>query len=648
MRRLIASKWIFGLLVLVLFALAGAAAVQLMSTLRQRAVQQTALSAETIITLTVERNLHAGDLAPGRQLAAQSVTDMNADVAILAADGDLLGLEIWRLDGTLLYADAMHQVRDQRLPGPELRRVLAESSFTQVMTRSGPNRSAIEVFHTFGAKGGAPAHGIVEVLLPDAAVAGQVRQNLIRLIAVLGLTVVLVLAMLVSLRRRLLRREYEAVHDPLTGLGNRLHLAAAGKELGRGPGQHGSALVLLDLDRFKEINDTLGHAAGDDVLRQLGTVLAAAVRPQDCVVRLGGDEFAVLAAGATDATAGRHVAERIVSAVNQHTWTAHGVAVNVQASAGVAIAPGHGEDIAALLQHADVAMYQAKRSGEGITVYDPARDPHDVRSLSLLSDLRAAIDNDELVLHYQPKQNLVTGAVTSVEALVRWQHPSRGLLAPGAFLPAVEHTGLMQPLTSWVLDNACRQASSWQRAGHDVAVAVNISPRALIDGDLPQHVLGILAANNLAPELLELEITETAIMADADRAGAVLQQLRTMGMRVSIDDFGAGYTSLALLKNLPIDGLKIDRTFVTSMLSDEKDAAVTEAVIDLAHRMGLHVIAEGVETQEVLDQLGRLNCDFAQGYFLCKPLPAAAVEVWLTQHDATCASRRLTAAWRGA
>lgn len=353
------------------------------------------------------------------------------------------------------------------------------------------------------------------------------------------------------------------------------------------------------------------------------------MRLDDLVIRLGGDEFAVLLTDLRDAGSAQKRAEELLSHLQEASFTVDGVDLVVDASIGVALAPQHGTTVADLLQRADVAMYQAKRADRGTSVYDASTDDHTVTQLGMGTELRRALENSEFVLHYQPKLALTDGRITSVEALVRWQHPTRGLLPPGEFLPALERSGLIQPLTRWVLREAVWQAASWRRAGMPLPVAVNINPRSLLEDDLPARVLAILLAAELPAGFLELEITETAVMTDPKRAASVLAQLKAGGIKVSIDDFGAGYTSLAHLRTLPISALKIDRSLISHMLERDEDHAVTEALIDLAHKLGLSVIAEGIETDAVLDRLTLLGCDEAQGYLISRPVPAAALEGWI-------------------
>ena len=454
------------------------------------------------------------------------------------------------------------------------------------------------------------------------------RQHALRLAsfaaAAVGLIALSVFLLLINgYQRRLVR---QALHDSLTGLPNRELFAdrvgqairTADREL------RPAALLLLDLDRFKEVNDTLGHHHGDLLLIQVGQRLGEALREADTVARLGGDEFAVLLPGATAEGAGA-VAGKLRVALQQPLSVA-GVALDLDASIGIAVYPEHGSDAAELLQHADVAMYLCKQAHVGFFVYDPAMDEHSPARLALLGGLRRALDRGELVLHYQPKAELATGQIHGVEALVRWQHPEHGLLAPGEFIPLAERTGLIHPLTHWVLGAALNQAAEWQRASFRLSVAVNISTRSLLDPTFPDQVASQLAARQVSADRLILEITESAVMADPARALEVLGRLHRLGVGLAVDDFGTGYSSMAYLKELPIDELKIDRSFVGQMATSPSDAVIVGSTIDLGHNLGLRVVAEGVETQHAWQELSALGCDLAQGYYLGRPMPAAELE----------------------
>jgi diguanylate cyclase (GGDEF)-like protein len=424
-----------------------------------------------------------------------------------------------------------------------------------------------------------------------------------------------------NFREQLELNAHAALHDALTGLPNRTlfgdRLQQAILRVGRELGQ--PTVLLMDLDRFKEVNDTLGHAAGDSVLRDFAQRLQAAVRKGDTMARLGGDEFAVIVT-ATRPDDLLSVIKRIQAAA-ERPFDVHGLPIGLEVSIGVAEYPEHGEDTETLTRHADIAMYAAKVGRTGYAVYDETTSQPDTGKLTIVTELRRAIENDELVLHYQPKANVSTGEIASVEALVRWQHPVRGLIPPGDFIPLAQQTTLVGPLTMWVLNEALRQCRAWEDDGLVLSVAVNLSPRNLLDAQLPTHLARLLKKWRLTPSRIELEITETAIVSDPFRAKAVLERLGAMGVRLSIDDFGTGYSSLDYLKRLPVNEIKIDRSFVTRMLESEDDGIIVSSTIELARNLGLDVVAEGVEDEETLALLKSLHCDIAQGYLLSRPLP---------------------------
>jgi len=422
----------------------------------------------------------------------------------------------------------------------------------------------------------------------------------------------------------------QARTDDLTGLGNRRLLYAELEEALRARGDGDSvALLILDLDRFKEVNDALGHHIGDQLLRQVGPRLAEQLRADDVLVRLGGDEFAVLLRSA-DGLWAAEVTVRLLAALKA-PFDLEGIGLHVDASVGIAVCPDHATDATTLLQRADVAMYQAKsaRSGWQLYAFQPGEDGRD--RLQTTEDLRAALDEGQFVLHYQPKVDARTGTVVGVEALVRWRHPGQGLLYPDTFLPLAEQTGLMRALTSTVLHTALEQAQAWRQTGLDVSVAVNLSVANLIDTHLPVEVGNLLVTFGLPASALELEITESTLMVDAERSREVLDALRALGVRIAVDDYGTGYSSLAYLQQLAIDELKLDKSFILPMLEDPGAAAIVRTTIDLAHSLGLRLVAEGVETEAHLRELARLGCDLAQGYHLSRPLPADDLTPWLEQ-----------------
>ncbi|MCU1590280.1 MAG: diguanylate cyclase/phosphodiesterase [Frankiales bacterium] len=428
-------------------------------------------------------------------------------------------------------------------------------------------------------------------------------------------------------------RERQALHDGLTGLPNRLYLSdRTGRALEAAERSAvGTAVLLIDLDHFKEINDTLGHYVGDQLLRQVGARLRTAMREGDTVARLGGDEFAVLACDLDGRAAAELVAQRLVAALMQ-PFSIDGVRLDVQASVGIALAPEHGSDVTTLMQRADVALYAAKEHRGTYAFYLPERDLHSVEKLALLGELREGVSDGQLRVYYQPKCDAATGDLVGLEALVRWQHPARGLVYPDDFIPIAENTGLIGALTLEVLDQSLCFARRLRDAGTPLGVAVNISVRCLTDLELPRQVAGLLGRWGVPPESLTLEVTETTIMVDPTRTMTVLGLLRDLGVSLSIDDFGTGYSSLSYLKRLEANELKIDKSFVFTMTTNSNDAVIVRSTIELGHNLGLRLVAEGVEDAETWNMLRALGCDVIQGYHLSRPLPADEVESWLEEY----------------
>jgi diguanylate cyclase (GGDEF)-like protein len=422
---------------------------------------------------------------------------------------------------------------------------------------------------------------------------------------------------------------HQAMHDGLTGLPNRAFFRRLVDDA-IAHAKPGARLVvmLLDLNRFKEINDTLGHHFGDMLLERTGARLQRALREGDVIARLGGDEFAVLLRDVEDDDVAFAVADRLCDAL-QAPFELDGFALEVDASIGMACYPSHGRDLQTLLRRADVAMYRAKERHISHLAYTPEIDEHSPARLALVADLRRGLEQDEIEVHYQPKLDLRTRRVVGLEALVRWRHPSLGLLQPGTFIDMAEHTGQIRPLTHAVLQKALRECARWRGQGIDVTMAVNVSPRSLMDPRLVEIVEQSLQSCGLPAECLNLEITETAIMVDPALALKVLNRLAALGVCLSIDDFGTGYSSLAYLQKLPVREIKIDKSFVLNMARSDRDAAIVSLTADLGRRLGLKVIAEGVEDQRTLDELTRLGCDQAQGYLICRPQPAHDIDSWL-------------------
>lgn len=435
----------------------------------------------------------------------------------------------------------------------------------------------------------------------------------------------------VELAARQRENEYQALHDALTDLPNRALFQQKLWETieARFANEGGLvAVMLMDLDHFKEINDTLGHHFGDMLLQQIGPRLSTVLREEDLLARLGGDEFGILLPNLPDQATAVRIAERILEELEQ-PLSVEGLQLDVTGSIGIAVYPVHSPDVETLLRRADVAMYSAKESGAGYEVYHPSLDQHSPGRLTLISQVRPAMERREFVLYYQPKVSVRDGSVAGVEALIRWQHPTRGLVEPDEFIPMVERTVLLRPLTQYVIDEALRQAHLWSRQGLSIAVAVNLSPRSLLDPQLPDQVAELLRERNVPPSSLTLELTESFLMADSGRSVGVLALLSEVGITLSIDDFGTGYSSLSHLKRLPIREVKIDRSFVVNMRQDPNDWMIARATVDLGRNLGLGVVAEGVEDAETLDRLAEMGCETAQGHHLCAPLPADGVTQWL-------------------
>jgi diguanylate cyclase (GGDEF)-like protein len=446
-------------------------------------------------------------------------------------------------------------------------------------------------------------------------------------------------AIVVGYQRRTERQaaenQHQALHDGLTGLPNRTLLGDRTSQAIRQADRElvPVALLLIDLDRFKEVNDTLGHRYGDQLLMQVGERLRTGLREVDTVARLGGDEFAVLLPKIASAEGAIVVARKLQAALEE-PFTLDDLTLDVEASIGLALYPDHGNDPDELLQRADIAMYAAKDTHAEFVLFDAKLDQHSPRRLALLGELRRAIEDGQLVLHYQPIVDTHTDKVLSVEALVRWQHPERGLLPPADFIPLAERTGLITPLTHYVLKAALRQCRQWRQAGHELTVAVNVSARRLLDLGFPDEVAGLLATWEVPARLLVVEITESTIMSDPAHALEVLGRLDRMGVQVAIDDFGTGYSSLAHLKSLPVHELKVDRSFVMHMTSNASDAVIVRSTVDLGRNLGLRVVAEGVEDALTWRELDALGCNAIQGYYVSRPIPADDLTSWLEQQPA--------------
>jgi diguanylate cyclase (GGDEF)-like protein len=434
--------------------------------------------------------------------------------------------------------------------------------------------------------------------------------------------------------KRILKLAYE---DPLTDLANRSRFAntleqAIGQAIA---GKFSLTILMMDLDRFKYVNDSLGHAVGDHVLREVSARLQRVVQSAECIARLGGDEFAILVRNARERDS-TETALRIVDALESPILY-EGQPLDVGASIGIAHFPDHGRDAQTLVRNADIAMYAAKRNKTGYAVYESHYDTTQQEHLSLLSELRRAVERNELRLYYQPKVSLHSANISAVEALIRWEHPTRGLVSPALFIPFAEQTGYIKLLTRWVLREAVRQCADWMREGLRLTVSVNLSARDLMNRELPEQVSALLAEHGVAPSLLCLEITESGFMEDPAHAQRVLDRLSELGVKLSIDDYGTGYSSLSYIMRLPVQELKIDRSFISRMASDPEIATIVRSTIDLGHNLNLKVVAEGVEDLAAWNMLRVLGCDEAQGFFMSKPLDPRTLAMWMRTNDSTFA-----------
>ena len=614
----------------VIAALGLAIGITLKRQIEARALARASQLAEVVAELGVRPRLRAADLeAP---LPRARIAALDRMLRTFAEQRDISRLILFDTRGRVAYADDHARIGRDQSSDEEIRAALAgrqTADLEQGMADDGRGARTLEVYVPLRLASGTT--GAVELYLPYAPVAKEIRTDVLTVYGLLGgglgLLFLTLFRIVAGASRRL---RHQALHDALTGLPNRTLLYERTERSIAAAARAESlvALLLIDLDRFKEVNDTLGHDHGDELLEEVAERLGEGLRRGDTLARLGGDEFAVLLGEVPDRATAAEVAGRLLD-VLRRPFALRGVAVELEASIGVALCPDHGTDVNTLVQRADVAMYDAKRARSGVATYSPEHDPYSADRLGLLAELRRALEHDELVLHFQPKVALRDGSVVGVEALVRWRHPTRGLLSPSDFVPLAERTGAVADLTRWVLAAAARQAREWRDGGTPLPVAVNLAAANVVDVALPEVVSGLLRRHGLPGELLECEISEHTAMGDPVRALDVLARLRALGVRLSLDDFGTGHSSLAYLKRLPLDAVKIDRSFVAGMVADEDDAVIVRSTIDLARNLRLAVVAEGVEDQATLDDLGALHCDVAQGFHLSPPLPVEQLEGWL-------------------
>jgi diguanylate cyclase (GGDEF)-like protein len=553
--------------------------------------------------------------------------------------GGALRARLLAPDGRVTYSNDHALIGTKAPDALKVREALRGTMVTdvaQIRTPDGSRARALVAYLPVRFGDNSPA-GVFELSQDYAPIAESVTKVFIPIAAVLQAVLIALFVSLFpllhgvtkTLRRQMRKIEHQAVHDDLTTLPNRAYFRKRVEQALRESKEAGSGctVMLIDLDRFKEVNDTLGHQSGDLLLQELGARLRGLFRSSDIVARLGGDEFGVLSPGAVDVPSARALAERIRQGIEK-PFVIDGLTLKVGASVGIALFPEHGEDVETLIRHADVAMYVSKRTHMP-KLYAAEDDHYTHDRLALVAGLRRAIEEGELVIHYQPCVHVRTGELRAVEALVRWQHPERGLLAPAEFVQLAEENGLVRQLTAYVLDTALAQLRAWRDQGFDLRLSVNLSGRDVLDLGLPDQVRGLLAKWEIDPSRLELEISENTILTDPARAQVVLTRLSEGNVSVAIDDFGTGYSSLRYLKRLPIDVIKIDKSFVINMASDESDVAIIRSTIDLGHNLGLKVVAEGVETEEAWSQLADLGCDTAQGFYLSRPLDAQALGRWL-------------------
>ncbi len=427
---------------------------------------------------------------------------------------------------------------------------------------------------------------------------------------------------------------HDATHDALTGLPNRIllydRLDHAIQSAVRQ--KNGLVLLILDIDGFKDINETLGHFSGDQLLRQMVSRIQVMLRKSDTLARIGADEFAILLNMNINTKMVINIVKKIQN-IFLEPFPIDGLTLEVMASIGIAFFPDHGKEADTIMQRANLALFKAKQDTQKFVIYTGDLDKTSPRRLTMMGELRQAIDNSELIIHYQPKIDLARGRVSGVEALVRWQHPEHGFMPPDEFIPLAERTGLIRPLTIWVLNYALEQAENWHKNNLELSVAVNLSPAALLDTELPNTILGMLSRYEIPPEYITLEVTEGSMIKDPDLALNILNRLAGIGIKISIDDFGTGYSSLAYLKKLPAKELKIDKSFVMDMLKNDNDAVIVKSIIDLGHNLSMNVVAEGVEDRETAIQLNRLGCDLLQGFYFSRPMSHDQFIQWFSKKN---------------
>jgi diguanylate cyclase (GGDEF)-like protein len=620
--------------------LGGALAYSYRSEAQDRGLSAGRAQATLVAKTAVEPLLLSGrPLSEG--LTPEETADLKRLVARAIADRHLLRLRLRGLNGFVVFSDdgsGMNEVpEDEALDAAKGEVVSLLTRLNRDSNDVGPSgKDAVEVYMPLEAGSPLQTVGVLEVYVPYATIDREVTAGLNTLYRNLGvgLAVLYVALFVISasvsrrLRQQVALNAFLAEHDALTGLPNRTLFHRRAEEALRRVQTHPLAIGIVDLDRFKEVNDTLGHQNGDRMLVELAGRLEARANGKGTIARLGGDEFGVILVDVEDP---RQAFSELRSVIEDEIEVA-GLPLSVEASIGYVIAPDDGTEVNQLMQRADVAMYVAKSKQTGLARYDAADDHYDAAKLSLVTELRLAIPDGQLVLHYQPTVSMTDGSIEGVEALVRWRHPSLGLLPPAAFLPLAEQTDLIEALTTWVLTTALTEAKQRGLISSGLSIAVNVSARSVGRPEFAASVIDVIQQVDVPANQVIIEITETALLFEPERAAAALATLAKFGVRISLDDFGQGQTSLGYLSALPVHELKVDRGFVTDMLRNPAHGAIVRSIVDLGHNLGLRVVGEGIETEDALEALRAAGCDVAQGFLLARPMPGAALEDWLADH----------------
>ncbi|HUA75149.1 MAG TPA: bifunctional diguanylate cyclase/phosphodiesterase [Solirubrobacteraceae bacterium] len=607
-------------------------------------VADAAQSARLIASIGIQPRLTPEEVRDG--LSPAQIAGLDEQLRDRSATEDLARIKLWNHAHTVVYSDDHHLI-GRTFDGEEDVQKALEGHISEVgvvTPKAGTETGTevglgklVEVYVPLRfARDERPA-GAFEIYLSYAPIAAAIAHDkkIIALVVTIGLALLwailfrIVAKASVRLRRQAKENYVLARYDTLTGLPNRtLFRERVADRMQKLDGRDSLAVLLIDVDDFTEVNNTLGNETGDEVLTQVGRRLGEQLRPDGLVARIGGDEYAVLCPRAEGVTGAMRLASKIQAAMDAPLLAGE-IALNVDVSIGLAVPHAGDNDLDALLQHADAALALARTRRSRVEVYDPQIDRFDPQRLLLLGQVRGALERGEFELHYQPKLDLHRQRVCGVEALLRWRHPEQDLLMPASFIPVIERTALIGPLTTMLIDQALGQMASWREQGIDLEVAVNLSARNLVDLDLPGQIAAALHRHKVPAERLTLEVTESATMLDPTRAAETLSALREIGLCVSIDDFGAGNASIGYLSSLPANELKIDRSFVAEVCRDARACAIVRSVIDLARNLELRVVAEGIETEGVMERVRELGCDVAQGYFISRPVPAADLARWL-------------------